>query len=56
MFRFVTFGFTDIVEFKQKYMDDASEEAVSSDQSFEKPNVDKLRGFKFEGIDEAEPD
>ena len=50
-FRFVTCGFMDINEFRQAHMDvDSDEDGSSSEQDYQKPNAEKLRGFKFEGV------
>ena len=48
-FRFVTFGFIDLMEFKRTHMDEVSEDEITSEESFGAPQADKLRGFKFEG-------
>ena len=55
-FRFVTCGFMDINDFRQAHMDvDSDEEDSSSEQDDQKPNAEKLRGFKFDGAADDSP-
>ena len=54
-FRFVTCGFVDINEFREEHMMEDDKPLSSSDDEYDIPQAENLRGFRLEQKFESEP-